>query len=414
MNAKLEHWLLGLLSQGPMSPRRAAAYRGLLSVCILGSTSYAAMNTVPGFWGDFAQWFALLNLGALAVMAADYLLRMRLAWGGGDEHGAEVGGGWRGIGLYAASAYGIFDLLAVAPFALGLVFGMPADLATVFGIVRFLKLARYSPALETLGAVVANEMQALLSALFIVILLAVSAATFLYFAERHANPGFATLPDALWWAIVTLTTVGYGDVVPLTAIGKMLGAVVAVLGLCMFALPASILASGFAEEMRRHTFVNNWQLVSKVPFFTSLNAGEIAEIAGLLKPFRAVKGEVLMQAGDIGESMYFIVNGQVEGTSPGGSFHLKAGDFFGEIALLERCPRTATIKAVGRSQFLVLDVRDFHKFVASHPDLLTVIRRTAQQRLGRETERRADRRTMTDRRSSNNDRRSVPRTDPEA
>jgi len=413
MVTKIDDWLRGLLADGPMAPPRASAYRWLLIVCILGSTAYAALDTVPDFWGDFARWGGALNLTALVAMTIDYLLRGRLAWDGVGEEGDEASGGWRAVGRYVASAYGIFDLLAVAPFALGLVFGMPKDLATVFGIVRFLKLARYSPALETLGAVVANELQSLLSALFIIILLAISAATLLYFAERHANPGFSTVPDALWWAIVTLTTVGYGDVVPLTPYGKLLGAVVAVLGLCMFALPASILASGFAEEMRRHTFVNNWQLVSKVPFFSGLNAGQIAEIAELLKPFRAVKGEVLMQAGDIGESMYFIVSGQVDGSSPGGRFILKAGDFFGEIALIERCPRTATIKSLGRSQFLVLDVRDFQKFIASYPDLLSVIKRTARQRQGKEdTERRGDRRGIPDRRG-HPDRRSEPRREPE-
>ena len=405
---RIDGWLRGLLAEGAMAPRRAIAYRWLLILCIVGSTAYAAMDTVPGIWGEFARLFAGIDLLALALMTLDYLLRIRLAWCG--RGGSDGDGGWSGVIRYVSSPYGLFDFFAVTPFALDLVAGMPADVGTVFGIVRFLKLARYSPALETLGAVVINELRPLLAALFIVILLAISAATLLYFAERHANPGFATVPNALWWALVTLTTVGYGDVVPITALGKMLGGVVAVLGLCMFALPASILASGFAEEMRRHTFVANWQLVSKVPFFSGLNAGQIAEIAELLKPFRAVKGEVLTQAGDIGESMYFIVSGQVEGTTATGRFVLKTGDFFGEIALLERCPRTATVRALGRSQFLVLDVRDFHKFVASYPDLLSVIRQTARQRLGKEGEKAGapDRRSTLDRRGSG-DRRTRPR-----
>jgi len=405
MGISVDDWLRGLLADGPMAPRRARVYRWVLIACILISTAYAILDTVPGMWGDGGKWINVLDLLALVAMTVDYGLRLRLAWDGiGDERG------WGPVGRYAASPYGLFDLAAVAPFLAGLVLGMPQDAATVFGIVRFLKLARYSPALETLGAVVLNELRPLLSALFIVILLAISAATLLYFAERSSTPGFATVPDALWWAIVTLATVGYGDVVPLTPLGKMLGAVVAVLGLCMFALPASILASGFAEEMRRHTFVANWALVSKVPFFTRLNAGQIAEIAELLKPYRAVKGEVVMQIGDIGEAMYFIVSGQVEGESAKGKFTLKAGDFFGEIALLERCPRTATVRAQSRSQFLTLDVRDFQKFVAGYPDLLTVIGKTARQRMGREYDptKSVDRRGVPDRRKTD-DRRARDR-----
>ena len=372
-----DEWERGLLAEGPLASRPARLYRWLLMIAILASTVIAIVDTMPDPWGRFAPLMALGERGSLAVMTLDYVLRLRRAYAEADEDEHGLAGLWR----YALSPYGIFDFLAAVPFLLGAVLGMPRDAETVFGILRFLKLARFSPALATLGAVVLTELRPLLSALFIIVLLAISAATMLYFAERNDNPAFASVPQALWWAIVTLTTVGYGDVVPLTPYGKMLGAVVAVLGLCMFALPASILASGFAEEMRRHDFVANWQLVAKVPFFAKLSAAQIAEIAALLKPHRAVKGEVVMREGDMGEAMYFIVSGQVTGSSRGHAFTLKSGDFFGEIALIERCPRTATIKAATRCLFLILEVRDFQKFVAGYPDLLVVIWETARQRM---------------------------------
>jgi voltage-gated potassium channel len=383
--ARLDEWVQGLLADGPMAPRRAQLYRWMLTLAILGSTAIAIINTAPDPWGGFAPLAALAERGGLAVMTLDYVLRLRRAFA---DHGEDESG-WAAVGRYAFSPYGVFDFLAVVPFLLSEVVGISRDADTVFGILRFFKLARFSPALETLGAVILTELRPLLAALFIIVMLAISAATVLYFAERGANPLFASVPQALWWAIVTLTTVGYGDVVPITALGRMLGAVVAVLGLCMFALPASILASGFTEEMRRHDFVANWQLVAKVPFFAKLSAGQIAEIAALLKPHRAVRGEVVMREGDMGESMYFIVNGQVEGTSHGHTFTLKAGDFFGEIALIERCPRTATVKALTRCMFLILDVRDFQKFVAGYPDLLVVIWETARQRMAQAEERQA-------------------------
>ncbi len=383
--AGLDEWMQGLLAEGPMASRRARVYRWVLTLAILGSTAIAIINTTPNPWGRFAPLMVLAERGGLAMMTVDYLLRLRVAFAacGEDESG------WAAVGRYAFSPYGVFDFVAVMPFLLGEVVGMSRDADTVFGILRFFKLARFSPALETLGAVVLTELRPLLAALFIIVMLAISAATILYFAERSANPNFASVPQALWWAIVTLTTVGYGDVVPITALGRVLGAVVAVLGLCMFALPASILASGFSEEMRRHDFVANWQLVARVPFFAKLSAGQIAEIAALLKPHRAVRGEVVMREGDMGESMYFIVSGQVEGVAHGHPFTLKAGDFFGEIALIERCPRIATIKAMTRCMFLILDVRDFQKFVAGYPDLLVVIWETARQRMAQAEERQA-------------------------
>ena len=375
-------WLMGLIDEGPFPPRRAVVFRSILVVCIVLSTAIAIIDTIPDVWLHHEGLVQAIGALLLAVLTADYALRLLVAGlapmvadtGGDDSAGTAVL-------RYALSPYGIFDFMAVVPFLVGVSFNLPHDVDTVFGILRFLKLARYSPALETLGVVVLHELRPLLAALFIMLLLAISASTMLYFAERTINPGFASVPNAMWWAIVTLSTVGYGDVTPVTPLGKLLGSVVAVLGLCMFALPASILASGFAEEMKRQNFVSTWHLVAKVPFFAKLQARQIAEITTLLKLSRTVKGEVLMREGDTGECMYFIVNGQVEVRGKGGTFILKTGDFFGEIALIERCPRTATVKAITRCQMLILDAHDFHKFVAHDHALLEVIWETARQRM---------------------------------
>jgi voltage-gated potassium channel len=373
----MNEWVKGLIAEGPFPPKRAVVFRAILVTSIVLSTAIAIIDTVPDIWVPYQAPVQGFGAVLLAVLSADYVLRLFAAAMTPDEDEA-VG---KAVIRYALSPYGIFDFMAVVPFLLGEAFNLPHDGETVFGILRFLKLARYSPALETLGIVVLHEMRPLLASLFIMLLLAVSASTMLYFAERTVNPGFASVPAAMWWAIVTLSTVGFGDVVPSTPLGKMLGSVVAVLGLCMFALPASILASGFSEEMKRQNFVSTWHLVAKVPFFTKLQASQIAEIAGLLKLSRAIKGEVLMREGDTGECMYFIVNGQVEVKGKAGTFILKTGDFFGEIALIERCPRTATIKAISRCQLLILDARDFHKFVAHDHALLEVIWETARQRM---------------------------------
>lgn len=371
-------WLCGLVGEGPFPSRRVVIYRAVLVVCIVLSTTIAIVDTVPDAWIGVEGAVTVVSALFLAVLSADYALRLLAA----SSQRAEGESGLAATLRYALSPYGIFDFLAVVPFLVGEATTLlPHDGATVFGILRFLKLARYSPALETLGVVVLHELRPLLASLFIMLILAISASTLLYFTERAANPALASVPAAMWWAIVTLSTVGFGDVVPITPLGKLFGSVVAVLGLCMFALPASILASGFSEEMKRQNFVSTWHLVAKVPFFQRLQASQIAEIAGLLKLARAIKGEVLMREGDTGECMYFIVSGQVEVKGKAGTFILKNGDFFGEIALIERCPRTATVKAVSRCQLLILDARDFHKFVAHDHALLEVIWETARARM---------------------------------
>jgi voltage-gated potassium channel len=369
-------WLKGLVVEGPFPPRRATIYRALLTAAIVLSTAVAALDTVPDLWEGLYGASRLVLSVALALLSFDYLLRLWQAWHSGVEDTP-----MRSMMAFATSPYGVFDFLAVVPFLVGEALGLPSDGETIFGIIRFLKLARYSPALETLGAVMMAEFRPLMSALFIMVLLIVSTSTLLYFVERDVNPSFASVPHAMWWSVVTLATLGYGDVVPATVLGKVFGGMVAILGLCMFALPASILASGFTEEMRRQSFVSTWHLVAKVPFFTKLQANQIAEVASLLKVYRAVKGEVLMREGDLGECMYFLVNGQVEVLGRTGTFLLKQGDFFGEIALLEQRPRTATVRAATRCQLLILDAREFHKFVSAYPNLLDAIWDIARSRL---------------------------------
>lgn len=377
MTKRIIDWTEGLVADGPLPSRRARVYRVLLALAIIGATAVAILETIPGIWGSWEGWETKGEHVALALMSADYALRLfragRQKMDGESKYAALV--------RYAISPYGIFDVLAVAPFLVGLVLPIPVDMQTLFGVVRVLKLARFSPALETLGVVILSEARPLLSALFIMALLAIFTSTLLYFVERTANPNFSNIPRALWWSIVTLATLGYGDVVPITTLGKVVGSGVAVLGLCMFALPASILASGFNEEMRRQSFVTTWHLVARVPFFSRLPAAQIAEVASLLKPRRATRGEVLVREGDVGESMFFIVSGKVAVHAHIGTIYLKDGSFFGEIALLEQIPRTATVRAATRCQLLVLDARDFQKFTKAYPSVLKVVQETARNRM---------------------------------
>jgi voltage-gated potassium channel len=127
--------------------------------------------------------------------------------------------------------------------------------------------------------------------------------------------------------------------------------------------------------------VVTWNLVASVPFFQSLPAARIAEIAGLLHSQVAAPGETIVRQGEAADCMYFIISGEVEVRLPTGSVQLKAGDFFGEIALLTDSTRTATVVASTSCQLLVLWVDDFRRILAAHSDLREVISRVAQQRL---------------------------------
>ena len=147
-----------------------------------------------------------------------------------------------------------------------------------------LNLARNSPGFAQLARVFVLEARPLASvlALFLIVLFLSSAA--MHVLERDEQPAaFGSLPQALWWAVVLLTTTGYGDEVPRTHLGHLLGAFVMICGIATFGLWTGILATGFAAESRRRNFIQTWDLVSKVPFFQTLDPSAIAEITHMLR-----------------------------------------------------------------------------------------------------------------------------------
>src|SRR5262249_57440893 len=146
------------------------------------------------------------------------------------------------------------------------------------------------------------------------------------------------IPDAMWWAIVTLGTIGYGDVVPITPLGKVVAAVTVFLGLVMVALPVGIIANAFAEEIHRRDFVVTWGMVARVPLFSELNANEIADIMRLLRAQQVEPGTTIARRGEPGHSMYFIAAGEVEMELPHERVRLGVGHFFGEVAALPPAP----------------------------------------------------------------------------
>jgi voltage-gated potassium channel len=159
---------------------------------------------------------------------------------------------------FALTPLALVDLSAVLPFYLRFIH---ADLRVmrmfrmirIMRVMRIAKLGRYSESLQMLVRVLWSRGAQLASGVFILLILLVVAATLMYTAEREAQPKtFTSIPAAMWWAAVTLTTVGYGDMYPVTAVGKILGAITAMLGIGMFALPCAILGAGFMEELEQN------------------------------------------------------------------------------------------------------------------------------------------------------------------
>jgi voltage-gated potassium channel len=255
--------------------------------------------------------------------------------------------------------------------------------AILFGLIWVFKLVRYAPGLAGLQRAVGEARSALLSVLlgFAVVLLAASSLE--YLIERGVQPDvFGSIPAALWWGIVTMTNTGYGDIVPITVPGRILAGLVMVCGIVVLALVAGILATGFAQEIRRHAFLRTWNIVANVPFFQTIGASTIGEVARLLRPREYPAGAVIVRRGEPGDCMYFIASGEVEIEIDPEPLRLGSGEFFGEIALLTGAPRTATVVAAEACTLLRLDIVEFRELTSRQPDLARVIYDAAHQRLG--------------------------------
>ena len=335
------------------------------------------LASVPEFDARFGGLFTVIEIGAVVVFALEYAARLWSVAG----HSPRKLSPSRGRIEYALSSLGIVDLLAFLPASIALIAGSRSTLV-LLGMLPFLKLARYSPAIRSLLSALHAERRTLIGCLVILAGAVLLFASLLYAIEHDVQPDkFGTIPQAMWWAIVTLGTVGYGDVVPVTPLGKLVSVFTIIGGLTMIALPVAIISTAFADEVRRRDFVVTWGMLARVPLFSHLGAAEIADIMRLLRAHTIESGEILVRRGDAASSMYFITAGEVEIELPTQRVRLSDGTFFGEIALLHRTKRSGTVTATRKTKLLALDAQDFHALIERVPDLAAHVHRTAKARL---------------------------------
>lgn len=371
-----------LLEQGPIGARRTRIVNRIIILLIVINLVAVALETVPALEARYGRWFTAIEWLSLAVFSAEYLARLWAAVEHAPDRHLPPG---RARLKFIISAAGLVDLLAVLPFWIGIFSGADLRFLLVFRIVRFLKLARYSPAMRSLIEVLYNERRALFGCVVILIGTTLVTASLMYLAERHVQPDkLGTIPDAMWWAIVTLGTIGYGDIVPVTVVGKLIAAVTIFCGLVMVALPVGIIATAFSEMIHRRDFLVTWGMIAKVPLFSELEAGDIADIMRLLRAQTVEAGAVIARRGDPAHSMYFVAAGEVEIALKDKTVRLSSGHFFGEVAVLRRARRSATATALTRTNLLVLDAHDLHALMEREPRVAERMKEMVKQRIGGE------------------------------
>ncbi|PPQ19170.1 cyclic nucleotide-binding protein [Bradyrhizobium sp. AC87j1] len=369
--------LYELLEHDPLAYSAGSRFIQIIIGVIVLNVAAMILASVPELDAQFGTVFSAITILSVIVFALEYAARLWTVAGHTQRKGSALSDR---LG-YAVSALGIIDLMAFLPAAIVLANGRHATLAAL-GVLPFFKLIRYSPAMRSLLAAVHAERRALIGCVVILIGAVLTFASLLYAIERDVQPDkLGTIPQAMWWAIVTLGTVGYGDVVPVTPLGKLVSTFAIISGFAMIALPVAIISTAFAEEVKRRDFVVTWGMLARVPLFSHLSAAEIADIMRLLRARTIEQGEILVRRGDTASSMYFITAGEVEIALPSQHVHLTDGTFFGEIALLHKTKRSGTVTATRKTRLLVLDAQDFHALIERMPTLADHVHTTAKARL---------------------------------
>jgi voltage-gated potassium channel len=221
-----------------------------IMVLILTNVAAIILETEASLYEVYSGYFYAFEVFSVAVFSIEYLLRL---WSCTEkaEYARPVAGRLR----YMTSIMALIDLLAIMPFYLPMF--LPVNLRVlrllrIFRIFRLLKIARYTNAIDTIARVIMDRKAELSITIFVGIILLIISSTLVYYAECEAQPDkFSSIISTMWWSIITLLTVGYGDVYPITPVGRFFGALTAVFGIAMFALPAGLISSGFMEELSR-------------------------------------------------------------------------------------------------------------------------------------------------------------------
>jgi voltage-gated potassium channel len=365
-----------------LDPRHASApariFRFVHHALVITGIASVVLATVPQIAESYAVALEAAFHLALAFFLVVYMLRIFAMPAAPWAHPHHP---WRDRLQWAVSFAGLVDLLSTWLVLVAGLLELGPDSAHLAAILWLFKFVPYSEGLTLLGRVIENTRSTLISVLLCFVIVWLCAGTLAYVLERDVQPAtFGSIPAALWWTVVTLTTTGYGDTVPITLAGRVLAGVVMISGISVFALLAGMLANGFAEEVRRRDLMRTWDLVTRVPFFNGVGAEVVAEVARLLRPRDVQPGTVIMRRGEPGDCMYFVVSGEVEIRLRPTPLRFGPGAFFGEIALVTGEPRTATAVAVKFSVLLSLHLTDFRHLVARRPELTAAIEEEAARR----------------------------------
>ncbi|MEP9355854.1 cyclic nucleotide-gated ion channel [Xanthobacter sp. KR7-65] len=347
--------------------RVADAVHYFLIAVVLLSVVGAVLATVPSLEIRDKWWFTWGEFFGLVIFTIEYGLRL---WAAPEHPMRRRMSAFRARASYALTVPALIDFVAILPWFVAVLTNFDAQALLVLRLLRFLKLARYSSGFNALYLAVRRERYALLSCLIILSAGVLLSATAMYLAERSVQPDkFGSIPEAMWWAITTLTTVGYGDVVPVTNLGRLIGGITMVTGLMMLALPIAIIASSFSEVISKHNFVVTFSMISRLRPFSDLDAPVLGDILPLLNSRSFDRGHHVVRRGQQAAHLFVVLEGRVEMENEDGIHLLGPGAVFGLLPGHTK-PDTATVRAVAKTKILAIEENELHMLALRHPHVI--------------------------------------------
>jgi voltage-gated potassium channel len=367
LSLSLRLWTHTLLEEGHAESLWGRLIEGFLITLIVANVAAVALETIPSIYTPYAGLFKFFEEFSLGIYTIEYVARI---WSATEDPRIAARGDWRGRLTFALRPLMLVDFLAVAPSLVGQFFGFDLRVLRIFRLFRLLKLARYSQALQALLSVLLAERSALFASTILLLATVCFFGELMHLAEGSIQPHvLGTMPGAMYWAITTLATVGYGDIVPMTAVGKFIAGCTMVMGLALFALPVGIIANGFVTGLSRRRFAITWTMLRRQPLFRGFEFEALNTILEVPTALIAREHAQITVAGKDASTFYLIVSGQACAEIDDTSEDLGPGAIFGEESLYHSANYGQTVTAETDLRVIAFPGDELRRLCRKYPQL---------------------------------------------
>jgi voltage-gated potassium channel len=361
----LRQWTNTVLEEGQVDRRAGLFIEVLLVALIVANVIAVALETIPSVSGKFGLLFTAFEKFSLFAYGLEYLARV---WSSVEDPRIAVRGPVQGRIMFMLRPLMVIDFLAFAPSILGLFLGFDFRVLRIFRLFRLMKLARYSQALQALLSVLLAERSSLFASFILLLSTVCFCGELMHLAEGTVQPhAFGTMPNAMYWAITTLATVGYGDLTPVTPLGKFIAGLTMAMGIATFALPVGIIANGFVTGLSRRRFAVTWTMLRRQPLFHGFDFDALNAVLETLTASVVREHAQIAIAGRDADTFYLVVAGRACFEGGGTTKEIGAGGTIGAEAYIHDAVYGETVTAETDLRVLELPADELRRLCRKYP-----------------------------------------------